>query len=163
MEKIVVLLSTYNGEKYLEEQLDSLASQNGVVIELLVRDDGSTDGTAAILDRWQDEGRLSWYTSANLGPGKSFMHLLQTAGGGGYYAFCDQDDVWLPDKVKRVMEAFDEGYDLVLHNAYITDGKLNITDYSFFEKRGSKNFVKERKEYIEDKEKIKILREKISL
>ena len=49
--------------------------------------------------------------------------------------------MWLPDKVKRVMEAFDEGADLVLHNAYITDKELNITEYSFFNKRGSKKGV----------------------
>ena len=143
MEKIVVLLSTYNGEKYLEEQLDSLASQNGVVIELLVRDDGSTDGTAAILDRWQDEGRLSWYTSANLGPGKSFMHLLQTAGGGGYYAFCDQDDVWLPDKLQLTMEKMHEvelanpGKPVIVHtDMRVVDENLGLIHDSFWRSSG---------------------------
>ena len=143
MEKIVVLLSTYNGEKYLEELLDSLASQNGVVIELLVRDDGSTDGTAAILDRWQDEGRLSWYTSANLGPGKSFMHLLQTAGGGGYYAFCDQDDVWLPDKLQLTMEKMREvefanpGKPVIVHtDMRVVDEKLALIHDSFWRSSG---------------------------
>ena len=75
-----------------------MVAQEGVEVELLVRDDGSRDSTTAILDEWQSKKLLTWYKSGNLGPGKSFMHLLQTTSAGGYYAFCDQDDVWLPEK-----------------------------------------------------------------
>ena len=65
MEKITVLLSTYNGERYLVEQLQSLIDQKGVEVELLVRDDGSKDATTAILDEWQSKGLLTWYKSGN--------------------------------------------------------------------------------------------------
>ena len=72
MEKVIVLLSTYNGERYLAEQLQSLVAQKDVSSEILVRDDGSKDSTTRILDEWQEKGLLSWYNSVNLGPGKSF-------------------------------------------------------------------------------------------
>lgn len=143
IDKVVVLLSTYNGEKYLEEQLDSLVSQKDIDAELLVRDDGSADGTVGILDRWQADGKLSWYTSANLGPGKSFMHLLETAEEGNYYAFCDQDDVWLPDKLRITMdkmhavELVNPGKPVIIHtDMYVVDERLNIIHDSFWRSSG---------------------------
>jgi glycosyltransferase involved in cell wall biosynthesis len=99
-----VLLSTYNGEAYLAAQLDSLAAQKDVDVEVFVRDDGSTDGTLAILarhaDRWP--ALAAPMTGPNLGPARSFLALLAAAPGDfDYYAFCDQDDVWLPEKLGR--------------------------------------------------------------
>lgn len=101
---VVVLLSTYNGEKYLEEQLMSLVNQRNIQVNILVRDDGSVDTTIDILDKWQDAGKLKWYTGDNLRPEKSFMHLLFNAPKADYYAFCDQDDVWLPDKLSKTID-----------------------------------------------------------
>ena len=75
MEKVTILLSTYNGEKYLPQQLTSLTAQQGVSVDILVRDDGSKDSTVAILDEWQAKGLLKWYTSANLGPGKFYAFV----------------------------------------------------------------------------------------
>lgn len=97
---VCILLSTYNGELYLEEQLESLIRQEGVEIRILVRDDRSKDSTCEILNKWQDKGLLTWYTGVNKGPAQSFMDLLYHAPEADYYAFCDQDDVWLPDKLK---------------------------------------------------------------
>lgn len=143
MEKVTVLLSTYNGEKYLAEQLESLVAQQGVEVELLVRDDGSNDRTAAILDEWQERGLLSWYRTANMGPGKSFMHLLQTANAGGYYAFCDQDDVWLSNKLQITMEKMKEvelanpGKPVIVHtDMNVVDEKLNVVHDSFWRSSG---------------------------
>ncbi len=96
---VCVLLSTYNGERYLPEQLQSLYAQEGVAVSLLVRDDGSTDTTCAILDAEQAAGRLVWYTGENLKPAFSFWNLLNNAPELPYYAFCDQDDVWDTDKL----------------------------------------------------------------
>ena len=102
--KVTILMSTYNGEDFLEEQLQSLLSQQDVETHILVRDDGSTDRTRDILDRWQDEGKLTWYGGDNLGWAMSFMHLLtHAAPDADYYAFCDQDDIWLPDKLSRAV------------------------------------------------------------
>ncbi len=101
---ICILLSAYNGEKYLEEQLESLIKQEGVECHILVRDDGSTDTTHQILNKWQEKGLLRWYKGENLGFAMSFMDLVKNAGDYDYYAFCDQDDIWLPDKMKRAVE-----------------------------------------------------------
>ena len=97
---ICILLSTYNGEKYIEEQLNSLLEQEGVEISILVRDDGSNDRTTEILSKWQTEGKLKWYSGENLRSARSFLNLLQTAPDCDFYAFCDQDDVWDCDKLK---------------------------------------------------------------
>lgn len=143
MEKVIVLLSTYNGEKYLAEQLESLVAQKDVDVEILVRDDGSKDGTIAMLDEWQERGALSWYTSANLGPGRSFIHLLQTAKPGNYYAFCDQDDVWMAEKLRLTMdkmnavEADNPGKPVIVHtDMNVVDESLNVIHESFWRSSG---------------------------
>lgn len=96
---VTVLLATYNGEKYLKEQLDSIIRQEGVQIKILVRDDGSTDDTAAILDEYKASGQLEWYTGEHLNVQKGYLNLLKNAPVSEYYAFCDQDDVWDDDKL----------------------------------------------------------------
>ena len=103
MEKVCVLMSTYNGEKFLKEQLDSLVAQEGVDISILVRDDGSTDHTTDILKSYEKNINLIWYEGRNLGWAQSFMDLIYHAPDCEYYAFCDQDDVWLPQKVKKAV------------------------------------------------------------
>lgn len=104
MKSVCVLLSTYNGAQYLEEQLNSLINQRGVCLEILVRDDGSTDRTCEILDKWQNQGYLKWYKGKNKGFAMSFMDLVENADSYDYYAFCDQDDIWLPDKLHIAIE-----------------------------------------------------------
>ena len=104
-EKVAVLLSTYNGTKYINEQLASIYAQEGVGVSLLVRDDGSSDGTCELLSGEQTAGRLSWYTGCNKGPAFSFWDLLQQAPTSDYYAFCDQDDVWDCDKLRVAVDA----------------------------------------------------------
>ena len=108
MEKVCVLMSTYNGEKFLKEQLDSLVAQEGVDISILVRDDGSKDGTKDILDTYREQGKLEWYTGENLRSARSFLHLLNHAGEAEYYAFSDQDDYWLPDKLIAATEKLEK-------------------------------------------------------
>lgn len=143
MEKVIVLLSTYNGERYLAEQLQSLVAQKDVCSEILVRDDGSKDSTTRILDEWQEKGLLSWYNSVNLGPGKSFIDLLQNAAPGNYYAFCDQDDVWIPEKLRLTMdkmkcvELANPGKPVIIHtDMHVVDENLNIIHDSFWRSSG---------------------------
>src|SRR5580698_8909922 len=99
---VAVLMSTYNGEAFLAAQLDSLADQRGVELQVFVRDDGSSDRTLAILS---DHARLWPQLAAPMGgdsrgPAGSFLALMRAAPEGfDHYAFCDQDDVWLPDKL----------------------------------------------------------------
>ena len=104
MKKVIVLLSTYNGALYLNQQLKSLTEQVGVEIEVLVRDDGSSDSTLEILRKWSTKMNLHWYTGENLGPAMSFMDLMRHAPDSEYYALCDQDDVWLKDKLHIAVE-----------------------------------------------------------
>lgn len=97
---IQVLLSTYNGENFLREQIESLIHQEGVNIKILVRDDGSIDNTLQILRAYESEGKLSVIKGRNIGWRQSFMQLVAQSGDCDYYAFCDQDDIWLPNKLK---------------------------------------------------------------
>lgn len=98
--KIAVLMSTYNGEKYLEEQLDSILKQD-IDVDIIIRDDGSTDGTIKILKKYESTGKLNWYQGNNLGPAKSFIDVLKKADAYDFYAFADQDDYWYESKIRR--------------------------------------------------------------
>lgn len=104
----VVLLSTFNGEAYLREQLDSLLAQTLPGLEILVRDDGSTDGTCAILKEYVERGALRWDAGDNCGPARSFWRLLQSCGEADYYAFCDQDDIWDKEKLALAVRTLKE-------------------------------------------------------
>ena len=126
--KVCVLLSTYNGEKYIKEQLESLYSQDGVSLSLLVRDDGSVDSTYAVLDAERAAGRLVWYTGKNLKPAFSFWNLLQKAPDAPFYAFCDQDDVWDNDKLKVAVDKLASAGDapaLYFCQTRLVDASLN--------------------------------------
>lgn len=92
-------MSTYNGERYIQEQIDSVLAQQGVNARILVRDDGSTDSTIDILRKFQAQGKLDLICGENIGWRKSFMELIYVAPRSDYYAFCDQDDIWLPRKL----------------------------------------------------------------
>lgn len=127
MEKILVLMSTYNGEKYLQEQVNSLLRQEGVQISIIVRDDGSKDKTQTILDKEQSAGHLSWYQGENKGASQSFMELLSRAPEFDFYALCDQDDVWSPDKLLSAVELMQRVGAELYYSSYTTvDANLNI-------------------------------------
>lgn len=105
---VAVLMSTYNGEKYLEEQINSILVQEGVQVELFIRDDGSTDHTISILKDYEKRycNITVFIEDENLGPGKSFMALFYYMSGKkfDYYAFADQDDIWLPNKLLEAIK-----------------------------------------------------------
>ncbi|MBF0819541.1 glycosyltransferase family 2 protein [Streptococcus acidominimus] len=104
--KIAIIMSTYNGENYLREQLESLLQQEGMEVSIFVRDDGSQDATLEILEAYKDNLTLVKNNGLNLGVGNSFMEALYQAGiEYDYYAFCDQDDVWLPNKLLQAVES----------------------------------------------------------
>lgn len=100
MNKVEVLMSTYNGAKYVEEQLDSIFKQLNCTVNILVRDDGSQDNTHAILESFADKGLLTWYQGDNIKPARSFLNLLVKSRDAEFYAFADQDDYWLADKLE---------------------------------------------------------------
>ena len=108
MKNVCILMSTYNGEKYLREQIESLRNQQGVDAKILVRDDGSNDSTTQILEQYSKEGVLEWYAGENLKSARSFLDLIYHTPYSDYYAFCDQDDYWMPNKLAAAIQLLEE-------------------------------------------------------
>ena len=112
MDKIVILLAAYNGEKYLHAMIDSILAQDYPNWQLILSDDGSKDSSPEILqayaDKWPE--KITFYRSGiRFGrPEKHFLHLLQQFHDAPYVMFCDQDDYWHPDKVRKTYEKMKE-------------------------------------------------------
>lgn len=142
--KIAVLMSTYNGEEYIRQQIDSiLAQQCACEFELLVRDDGSVDGTKQILEEYREQGKLKWYCGKNLGPAKSFLDLVRRSPGYDYYAFSDQDDYWNPDKLEMAVSTLrGESENCVYFaNAQLVDENLKSFGRTVYEKQPRTDFT----------------------
>ena len=132
---VTVLMSTYNGEKYLRGQLESILSQKlpaDFSLKIIVRDDGSSDGTLSILEEYKTaHGEIfSYYTGENLRPEKSFWHLTAHCPKSDYYAYSDQDDYWYEDKLFRALERLTVEPDkdiplLYSSNVMVADAELN--------------------------------------
>ncbi|MCA9457868.1 MAG: glycosyltransferase family 2 protein [Caldilineaceae bacterium] len=100
-ETVIVLMSTYNGEKYVADQIRSIICQLGPEDQLLIRDDGSTDETVNIIFSFND-ARIEVVVGSNIGFARSFFWLLYHADRRhAIYMLADQDDVWLPEKIAR--------------------------------------------------------------
>ena len=96
--RIAVLLSSYNGSKYIVEQIESVLNQVGVFVDIFIRDDGSTDNTIKVLSEFENRG-VRVICGSNVGVVDSFFLLINSISGYDYYALCDQDDVWDNDKL----------------------------------------------------------------
>ena len=102
--RVCVLLSAYNGEKYLKTQLNSLLEQENVEVFILIRDDGSTDGTKQLIKTYAEfYPNIQWIQGENVGFVLSFWSLVMEAHGFDYYAFCDQDDYWEKEKLSSAI------------------------------------------------------------
>lgn len=102
---VAVVMSTYNGERYLAEQIDSILAQDAPGVRLFVRDDGSSDGTIDLLKGYAEKGLLEYEAGENKGVvGSFFAALAMPPASYPYVAFCDQDDVWHTDKISRALE-----------------------------------------------------------
>jgi len=142
-EMISILLATYNGEKYLKEQLDSLFYQTYQDFKILVRDDGSKDSTVNIIREYEkvypSKIKLIQDDYGNMGSSKSFMMLLQYCDS-EYIMFCDQDDVWLPNKIELSLQKIQELQKasvkdiplLVFTDLHVVDESLKIIENSFW-------------------------------
>ncbi len=149
--RISVAMATYNGGAFIREQLESILINLTAEDEIVISDDGSADDTRRIVEEYRIE-------HANIrlvdGPGKgviaNFEHAIRMCRG-EYIFLADQDDIWKPDKVKKVLEAFGkQNCHLVIHDAEVVNEDLSsvIMD-SFFTYRGSKpgvtaNLIKNR-------------------
>ncbi len=121
-----VALTTYNGERFLERQLQSLAEQSELPRELVVTDDQSSDGTVPMLERFAADAPFPVRIELNeqrLGYRRNFRKAAQLCTG-DLILFCDQDDVWLPQKIAELRAAFaDPATLLVYHNALLVDAE----------------------------------------
>lgn len=103
--KVQILMSTYNGSLYIRKQLDSIMNQD-YPVSLFIRDDGSTDDTVSIIEEYQSRfDNISLVKGDNVGVIHSFFSMINMADKeADYYSFADQDDIWLPDKVRTAVE-----------------------------------------------------------
>lgn len=146
MDKILILLAAYNGENYLHTMIDSIIGQDYPDWQLILSDDGSKDQTPAILQSYADKlpERITFYRSGiRFGrPEKHFLHLLQQFHDAPYIMFCDQDDFWHPDKVRKTYEKMksieaDPAIPAVVHtDLQVVDGELKPINPSFMQMSG---------------------------
>lgn len=129
---IDILMATYNGAAYVEEQVRSLIAQTYRAWQLIVHDDGSTDDTLHILHRLaKEDNRINILEDGVVGLGveRNFIHLLHHSTA-PYSMFCDQDDLWLPEKIERMMQTmlqYDQTKPQVLYsNAYLWSAERGI-------------------------------------
>lgn len=126
---VIILLSTYNGEKYIEEQLSSIFSQTyWQNCRLFVRDDGSKDGTIEILKKYEQKGMLTLECGENIGFVRSFFWLINNAPEADYYSFADQDDVWNADKVERAVKMLENAASENLQKPLLYFANIDIYD-----------------------------------
>lgn len=102
--KISIIIATYNGAAYLREQLDSIIAQTLTADEIIIQDDCSSDGTAEIIQSYSSNLPIKFFkNSENLGYIRNFESAIAKAQG-EFIAICDQDDLWVPEKLERLME-----------------------------------------------------------
>lgn len=139
---VVVLLSTYNGKKYIREQIETICNQDYQGhIHLYIRDDGSKDETVLILNDIKESlpsnRSLEVCASSNVGPQRSFLKLIKTSPQADYYFFADQDDVWDLDKVSKAVNKMSENKEeptAYCCNYRLSDMDLKILDAGFIKK-----------------------------
>ncbi len=133
--KISVCLATYNGEKFIKEQLDSIMVQLSEGDEVIVSDDSSTDKTLDIINLYKDKRIKILPNQKFHSPALNFENALKYAKG-DYIFLSDQDDIWLSNKVKRMVSML-ECFDLVVSDCKVVDENLTVIEKSFCMKRNS--------------------------
>lgn len=135
--RLSVALTTCNGTRYLEQQIESILQQLGPDDELVISDDGSTDGTVEmIMALAEQDRRIRWFEGPRRGLIQNFAHAIRYCQGDIIF-LSDQDDVWLNDKVTRVLSAFAGSPRILLvqHNARFADENLKSGTQTVFEWR----------------------------
>lgn len=135
--KISVAMATYNGEKFIGEQLESILNQLGDEDEVIVSDDGSTDRTLEIVSGFKDK-RIKIFNGPRRGIKQNFGNAIKNCSG-DYIFLADQDDVWLPNKIAIILEAFRRNRCIcVVHDAEVFESSSSkIIEPSFFAWRKS--------------------------
>ncbi|SEH76382.1 glycosyltransferase family 2 protein [Epilithonimonas hominis] len=139
MSSVAVLLSTYNGAKFLKEQIESIINQDFFEWKLYIRDDGSSDDSIKIIREYVQQYQNIYLIADNnnLGSAMSFISMLEKIDC-EYYMFCDQDDKWFSNKISfslqkiKVLEKKYNSPALVFSDAMVSDAKLNVINKSFW-------------------------------
>lgn len=128
---VAVLMSTYNGERYLKEQIESIITQSFSNWQLYIRDDGSTDHTVSIINEFVHKDKRIIFLNANfdknLGVTRSFMKLLESAEA-NYYMFSDQDDYWKKDKIELTLKKMQDAEEKFNYKPICVHTNLTIVD-----------------------------------
>lgn len=137
--RVSVAMATYNGEKYIKEQLDSIIINLKEEDEIVISDDGSTDNTVNIIQSYHDS-RIKLFDGPKSGVISNFENAISKCSG-EYIFLADQDDIWDPKKVDIILNNFLEDPDLILqvHDNVMVDSNLKPICNSFFEFRKVKN------------------------
>lgn len=137
MEKIDILMATYNGEKYLVEQIDSILKQTYSNFNLIISDDNSTDSTKQILREYEKRyDRIKvFFNDKNIGSNENFKNLLKKVNS-KLFMFCDQDDIWYETKIEESLQKMkNDRADLIFTDLEIVDSDLNLINHSFNKKK----------------------------
>ena len=127
---ISVCIPTYNGEKYIKEQLDSILCQLSEIDEVIISDDSSTDNTLEIINNYNDKRIKLFINNHFYSPIFNLENALNHANG-DYIFLSDQDDIWMPNKVKITLKALEQ-FDLSVSDCELIDSKGNIISNSFY-------------------------------
>lgn len=122
---VSIALCTYNGEKFLRKQIDSLLAQTYPHIEVIVCDDASSDDTAGILNSYTDPGMVKYFNPENIGYIRNFEQAIRHCTG-QYIAICDQDDVWRENKIERMLNSIDDAWLLFSDSELIDEQGLQL-------------------------------------
>jgi glycosyltransferase involved in cell wall biosynthesis len=147
--RVSVAMATYNGEKYLKQQIDSILSQLGNEDELIISDDHSSDQTRAIIKKYiSEDHRVKLFMNEEKGVTSNFENAIKRTQNEIIF-LSDQDDVWKPEKVKTVKDYYEKNptIQMIMSDITVVDNHLNTTIESFYEFRGSragvlKNIIK---------------------
>jgi glycosyltransferase involved in cell wall biosynthesis len=147
--RVSVAMATYNGEKYLKQQIDSILSQLGNEDELIISDDHSSDQTLAIIKKYiSEDHRVKLFMNEEKGVTSNFENAIKRTQNEIIF-LSDQDDIWKPEKVKTVKDYYEKNptIQMIMSDITVVDNQLNTTIESFYEFRGSragvlKNIIK---------------------
>lgn len=137
---ISVCIATYNGEEYIEKQINSILVQLKNNDEIIISDDSSTDNTLDVIKSFNDERIKIFPNNKFYSPIFNFENALKQAKG-DYIFLSDQDDIWLDNKVSKMVEALKQ-YSLVVSDCYVVDKDCNIIRDSFFLKQPTPGILK---------------------
>lgn len=144
---VSIALCTYNGEKYIAKQLDSILNQDYPNLEIIISDDISSDGTAAILENYaaKNQNIKFWINESNLGFNQNFKKAMDNCSG-DFIAIADQDDIWLENKISLLMENIGDNLLIYHDSAYIDNqdkptGKSTLSHHRFVKGECAKNLI----------------------